>query len=128
MASGVIVAAEEAGLSVPDDVALVGFDDAAPAGFMRPRLTTIRQPFYEMGKRAAALLLDAVNALRQPLPSWHTAQRDTAPIREFLPTRLIVRDSCGATRRRPRQHARQDSPLTRTPTRTQRTAATAPPP
>lgn len=99
MASGVIVAAEEAGLRVPEDVALVGFDDAAPAGFMRPPLTTIRQPFYEMGKRAAALLLDAVNALRQPLPSWHTAQLDAAPIREFLPTRLIVRDSCGASRR-----------------------------
>jgi LacI family transcriptional regulator, galactose operon repressor len=99
MASGVIVAAEEAGLRVPDDVALVGFDDAAPAGFMRPPLTTIRQPFYEMGKRATTLLLDAVNTLRQPLPSWHTAQRETAPIREFLPTRLVVRESCGASRR-----------------------------
>jgi LacI family transcriptional regulator len=99
MASGTLVAAEEAGLRVPEDVALVGFDDAAPAAFMRPPLTTIGQPFFEMGKRAAALLLDAVNALRQPAPSWHTAQRDSAPIREFLPTRLVVRESCGAARR-----------------------------
>ena len=99
MASGVLRAAEEAGLRVPDDVALVGFDDTAPAAFMRPTLTTVSQPFFEMGKRAATLLLDAVNALRQPIPSWHTAQRDTAPIREFLPTRLVVRESCGAARR-----------------------------
>jgi len=101
MASGVLAAAAAAGLRVPEDVALVGFDDTAPAAFMRPSLTTIGQPFFEMGKRAATLLLDAVNAQRRPVPSWHTAQRDSAPIREFLPTRLVVRESCGAARRVP---------------------------
>jgi LacI family transcriptional regulator len=99
MASGALGAAEDAGLRVPDDVALIGFDDTTPASFMRPALTTVRQPFFEMGKRATTLLLDAVNALRQPIPpSWHTAQRASAPVREFLPTRLVVRDSCGANR------------------------------
>jgi len=99
MAAGVLRAAEEAGLRVPEDVALVGFDDATPASFMHPPLTTVSQPFFEMGKRAATLLLDAVNALHQPVLSWHTAQRESAPIREFLPTRLIIRESCGAARR-----------------------------
>jgi LacI family transcriptional regulator, galactose operon repressor len=99
MASGALGAAAEAGLRTPDDVALVGFDDTTPASFMRPALTTVRQPFFEMGKRATTLLLEAVNAPRQPIPpSWHTAQRETAPIREFLPTRLVVRESCGASR------------------------------
>ncbi|HEX9038583.1 MAG TPA: LacI family DNA-binding transcriptional regulator [Ktedonobacterales bacterium] len=99
MASGVLRAAESAGLRVPHDVALVGFDDTMPASFMRPTLTTVRQPFFEMGKRATTLLLDAVNALRQPTPpSWHTAQRASVPIREFLSTQLVVRESCGANR------------------------------
>jgi LacI family transcriptional regulator len=101
MASGALIAAEEAGLRVPEDVALVGFDDTAPAAFMRPPLTTIGQPFYEMGRRATTLLLDAINARRQPAPSWHASQRETTPIREFLPTQLVVRTSCGATRRIP---------------------------
>ncbi len=105
MASGVLAAADEARLRVPDDIALVGFDDAAPAAFMRPALTTVKQPFFEMGQRAATLLLDAVNARREPMPSWYTAARrgrdgnnDGTPIREFLPTRLVVRESSGADR------------------------------
>jgi LacI family transcriptional regulator len=99
MALGALGALAEVGLRVPEDIALVGFDDTTPASFTRPALTTVRQPFYEMGKRAATLLLDAVNALRQPIPpSWLTAQRESVPHREFLPTRLVVRDSCGANR------------------------------
>jgi LacI family transcriptional regulator len=101
MASGVLLAAEEAKLRVPEDVALVGFDDTAPAAFMHPPLTTIGQPFFEMGQRATTLLLDTVNARRQPAPSWRTSQREAAPVREFLPTRLVVRTSCGAARRVP---------------------------
>jgi LacI family transcriptional regulator len=99
MASGVLAAAEEHGIRVPDDVALIGFDDAAPAAFVRPPLTTVRQPFFDMGRRAATLLLDAVNTLRLPTAGWRTAPRDTAPVREFLPTSLVVRESCGAARR-----------------------------
>ncbi len=96
MASGVLGAAAEEGFRVPEDVALVGFDDTTPAAFMRPSLTTVSQPFFEMGKRAATLLLDAVNAPRQPAPSWHSVQRERAPIREFLPTQLVIRESCGS--------------------------------
>lgn len=99
MALGALGALAEVGLRVPEEMALVGFDDTTPASFTRPALTTVRQPFYEMGKRAATLLLDSVNALRQPIPpSWLTAQRENVPLREFLPTRLVVRDSCGAGR------------------------------
>jgi LacI family transcriptional regulator len=103
MASGVLLAAEESGLRVPEDVALVGFYDTAPAAFMHPPLTTIGQPFFEMGQRATMLLLDAVNARRQPAPSWQSASQSkpAEPIREFLPTRLVVRTSCGALRRVP---------------------------
>ena len=99
MASGVLSAAETAGLQVPGDLALVGFDDTAPAAFMRPPLTTVSQPFFEMGKRAATLLLEAVNAARQPMSGWSSAPRDSAPIREFLPTQLVVRESCGSNRK-----------------------------
>ncbi len=98
MASGALSAAAEAGVRVPEDLALVGFDDVSPAAFMRPSLTTIGQPFFEMGQRAATLLLDAVTALRQPQPHWQTAEPVRAPIREFLPTRLVVRESCGSAR------------------------------
>jgi LacI family transcriptional regulator len=103
MASGVLLAAEESGLRVPEDVALVGFDDTAPAAFMHPPLTTIGQPFFEMGQRATMLLLDAVNARRQPASSWQSVSQSkpAEPIREFLPTRLVVRTSCGASRRVP---------------------------
>lgn len=99
MASGVLLAAGEVGIRVPEAVALVGFDNTAPAAFTSPPLTTIAQPFYEMGRRATTLLLDAINARRQPAPSWHTTQREPAPVREFLPTQLVVRASCGASRR-----------------------------
>jgi LacI family transcriptional regulator len=81
MALGVLRALGEAGLSVPRDVALVGFDDLPPARLAKPSLTTIRQPVEQAGVEAVALLLERV-------------QDPSAPARRVeLPTTLVVRES-----------------------------------
>ncbi|GGL86888.1 LacI family transcriptional regulator [Deinococcus aerolatus] len=64
MAAGVLRALHLRGLRVPDDVAVVGFDDAVLASLLYPRLTTIRQPAYEMGAAAARLSLQLLAGLR----------------------------------------------------------------
>ena len=56
-ALGAIGAVREAGLRVPEDVSIVGFDDIPSAAYQLPGLTTIRQPLYEMGQRAADTLV-----------------------------------------------------------------------
>lgn len=58
-AIGAITALRERGIGVPEDVSVVGFDDIHLAGYVSPKLTTIRQPAYEMGRCAAKLLIDA---------------------------------------------------------------------
>ncbi len=85
MAMGALRAIHEAGLSVPNDVAMVGFDDIPMAAFANPPLTTMRQPIAEMGALAANTLIDQLENLAEP----------GAQIR--LPTKLVVRNSCGAT-------------------------------
>jgi LacI family transcriptional regulator len=59
-AIGAIRALSEAGLHVPGDVSVVGFDDIQSAAFCTPSLTTVRQPLNEMGKRGARLLLERI--------------------------------------------------------------------
>lgn len=61
-AIGAIRAFEEAGLRVPEDVSVLGFDDIYAAEFHNPSLTTIRQPLFEMGRLAAQTLLDSLSA------------------------------------------------------------------
>ncbi len=109
MAYGVLVAAEVYGLSVPGDIALVGFDDDAPSAHTRPALTTVRQPFFEMGKQGIELLLSMLDTPQVPTVRRDTLgskgldksgadegmQGDASPIRIQLPTSLIVRTSCG---------------------------------
>ena len=56
-ALGAIRAIREAGLRVPEDVSVLGFDDIPSAAYQHPGLTTIRQPLYEMGQRAADTLV-----------------------------------------------------------------------
>src|SRR6266478_2092632 len=74
MAYGVLAAAEEYGLSVPVDVALVGFDDDVPSAHVRPALTTIRQPNLEMGQQGIKLLLSILEAPGFPESSkWTSA-------------------------------------------------------
>lgn len=61
MALGAISAAHVAGLHVPDDLSVIGYDDVPMANFFSPPLTTIHQPKYRLGQKAAAILLAKVN-------------------------------------------------------------------
>lgn len=83
MALGVYSACRERGLSVPDDLSVVGFDDVDPARYVHPGLTTVRQPLAEMGEAAARLVLAAIDA-------DGSAEPDAIPA--FRPE-LIVRQS-----------------------------------
>lgn len=60
MAYGTLNALYQMGLSVPEDISIVGFDDSIYSRIMRPPLTTIRQPYKEMGEMAAGMLLRAI--------------------------------------------------------------------
>ena len=80
MALGAFQAIADAGLRVPDDVAVVGFDDMPLAATVRPGLTTIRQPAVAMGAELAIRLLRAIE-------DGHQAE----PV--LMPTELIARDS-----------------------------------
>lgn len=84
MALGVVYAAQEAGLTVPANLAIVGYDDRDLAGFVRPGLTTIRMPCEQMGHVAAESLLRLIHGEL-------TAIEPTLVCGE-----LIVRQSCGA--------------------------------
>jgi LacI family transcriptional regulator len=87
MAIGAMRAIREAGLSVPEDVALVGFDDLPLATLATPPLTTVRQPIYQFGFQAVEILIDLIeNGI---YPARHI----------IMDTELVVRDSCGASRR-----------------------------
>ncbi len=105
MAYGVLAVAEEQGVRVPEDIAVVGFDDNNLSAHMRPALTTIRQPFAEMGHKAIETLLTMIDAgyrtekgQRKEDVHQASALQDNhadGPIRIQLPTRLIVRTSSG---------------------------------
>jgi DNA-binding LacI/PurR family transcriptional regulator len=82
-AYGVMQVAAERGLSVPDDLSVVGFDDGLLAARMKPGLTTVRQDATQKGKAAAAALIAAMKT-----GEGSTARR---PKRVRLPTELVVR-------------------------------------
>ena len=86
MAVGALSALREAGLVVPTDVAVVGFDDIPVARFLNPPLTSIRVGIAALGERAASLLLAALAERSPP---------DHPPRRVVLPAALVIRDSCG---------------------------------
>ena len=79
MAIGALRAIREAGLDVPRDLALAGFDDIPVAQYVTPALTSVHVPIHEMGARAVEAVL-----------------ADAASQTTTLPTRLVVRESCGA--------------------------------
>ena len=83
MAIGALRAFAAAGVRVPDQIALVGFDDIYPARLVDPPLTTVRQPMRMLGERACARLLDRIASPAQ------------SPAVELLPTELVLRASCG---------------------------------
>src|SRR5690606_16725937 len=84
MAIGVIRAIHDAGLRVPEDIAIVSFDDLPIATRDKPHLSTIRQPISATGKVAVETLLRVIET-----PS---IEQQTI----FLPVELVVRDTCGA--------------------------------
>ncbi|MEM1115243.1 MAG: LacI family DNA-binding transcriptional regulator [Bacteroidota bacterium] len=81
---GVLEAAHELGVSIPGDLALVTFDDPPWTRLVTPPLTAVRQPTFEIGRRAADLLLARI------------AEPDRPAETVTLQTELIVRGSCGA--------------------------------
>jgi LacI family transcriptional regulator len=82
MALAAIRAIQEAGLRVPEDIAIVGFDDIPLAATSKPPLTTVRQPIQRTGKIVAEMLIDMIE---HPNPRPH---------RVVLPTELVIRSSC----------------------------------
>lgn len=86
MAIGALKTLREAGLRVPENVAVVGFDDMPIASAVEPALTTVRQPIERLGSMAVDLLLDILSTIREV---------ETPAQRIILPVQLVVRDSCG---------------------------------
>jgi len=84
-AFGALEALKDAGLCVPQDVALASFNDVPLSGLVDPPLTTVAAPAFEMGKKAMSILEDLI-AGREPQHAQVT-----------LPTRLVVRQSCGCS-------------------------------
>jgi LacI family transcriptional regulator len=83
MAIGVLQVLARAGVRVPEDVAVVGFDDIYPGSLSQPPLSTVHQPMGLIGERACARLLDRI------------ADPSLSPRLEMLPTELVLRSSCG---------------------------------
>jgi LacI family transcriptional regulator len=83
MAIGVLREFQRAGVRVPADVALTGYDDIYPSQIVEPPLTTISQPLRDLGTHAARRLLARIG------------DRDLTPRAEVLPTTLMTRVSCG---------------------------------
>ncbi len=84
VAFGALVAIKQRGLTIPDDVALAGFDDVRLAYYVDPPLTTVQLPAYDLGYGAATLLTQLIG---------------DEPVEEqeiLLQTELVVRQSCGA--------------------------------
>ena len=78
-------AARARGLSIPDDLSVVGFDDSELAEIVAPSLTTVRQPLAEMGRMAVSLLMrllenQRVDALRIELATKLIVRESTAPV------------------------------------------------
>jgi DNA-binding LacI/PurR family transcriptional regulator len=90
LAQAVVHAAQDAGLRVPDDLSVVGFDDSPVATRMRPSLTTVRQDFTAKGRAAASALTAAIAAQR--------AGSKPRARHLVLPAQLVVRDSTAPPR------------------------------
>lgn len=81
-AIGAILALQAAGLRIPEDVAVVGFDDIRLAGYINPPLTTVRAPIEAAGRKAVEMLVQLIQDGR------------TDPL-ALLPVDLVIRRSCG---------------------------------
>jgi LacI family transcriptional regulator len=83
MAIGVLRSLTSAGIRIPEQVAVVGFDDISPSSLCEPPLTTVHQPMRMLGERACGRLLERIATPGLP------------PQVELLPTELVLRESCG---------------------------------
>jgi LacI family transcriptional regulator len=83
MAIGALRELQRAGVRVPADVAVTGFDDLYPSRIINPPLTTVSQPIHELGSRATHRLMARI------------ASPGLAPRAEVLPTQVVIRTSCG---------------------------------
>jgi LacI family transcriptional regulator len=85
MAVGLLSALSAAGIKVPQEMAVAGFDDIAIARYLSPPLTTVHVDAYELGARAVRLLISNKQSLDPALCSH-----------EIVPSHLVVRQSCGS--------------------------------
>ncbi|HHV55754.1 MAG TPA: LacI family transcriptional regulator [Firmicutes bacterium] len=99
MAIGVLMALEELGIRVPEEMAVVGFDNTLLAAAVRPGLTSVAQPTYELGRLATELLIERIESGRQ-LPPRHIV----------LEPRLVVRASTTRLRKRATTESPASSP------------------
>lgn len=83
MAAGAAQALREAGLHIPDDVSVIGFDDMPLASYFHPPLTTMRQDLFHIGQEAAKVLIHVID--KQVQPDFH----------HLLPAELVQRNSSG---------------------------------
>jgi LacI family transcriptional regulator len=83
MAIGALKALQEAGVSVPNDTAIVGMDDIEMASFVSIPLTTVKIYAEQMGRTAVNLVMERINGR-------------SLPIKVIIPTKLIIRESCGS--------------------------------
>jgi LacI family transcriptional regulator len=89
-AIGAMRAIKDAGLSCPEDISVVGFDDIATAEYTSPSLTTVRQPLHLMGETAAQLLLRRIQSPREEFPDnvmlqpWLMVRESTTAVRARL--------------------------------------------
>ncbi len=84
MTLGALNAIHDLNLRIPDDIAIVGFDDMPWAVSLNPPLTTVAQATYDIGTQVATRLLERIE------------QPDLPPRTDIVPTTLVVRESCGA--------------------------------
>jgi DNA-binding LacI/PurR family transcriptional regulator len=96
MAFGAVKAARAHGLSVPEDLSMVGFDDQTTAAFYNPPLTTIHTPCREIGRRATQELIEQI-----------AGREVTSEI--VIATKLVIRDSTAAPREQVRRKSRARS-------------------
>ena len=82
MAAGVLLALHRAGLAVPGDFSIVGYDDLPNSQYTIPPLTTVRQPIYEMGRHAGGMVIDQIEGIRKE------------PVHAKLDVELVMRESC----------------------------------
>ena len=82
MAIGAMAALQKAGLHIPNDIAMVGFDDIPSARYNTPALTTVRVPVHDLGRQAARRLFELLQGCASATPRQHV-----------LPSELVVRAS-----------------------------------